>query len=135
MSDSPFKNIINQACIRKGTSNNGFFSSKEKRNDQDRDTNEDRIDSDKNRNHRLIDWFRSKNRKDEKITMRINPSFSSPNDHTTMPLHHTYPENKLNYGEILDQEFESLDIDADGYVSLMDLQTVFRYVIMHFFVL
>jgi hypothetical protein len=30
--------------------------------------------------------------------------------------------------QILDHEFQSLDIDADGYVSVADLQSVLRYV-------
>lgn len=35
-------------------------------------------------------------------------------------------EISLIYEQILDQEFRSLDIDADGYLSITDLQSVLK---------
>jgi Ca2+-binding EF-hand superfamily protein len=32
----------------------------------------------------------------------------------------------IGWEQILDREFQSLDIDADGYVSINDLQTVLK---------
>jgi Ca2+-binding EF-hand superfamily protein len=32
----------------------------------------------------------------------------------------------IGWEEILDREFQSLDIDADGYVSIADMQSVLK---------
>ena len=35
-------------------------------------------------------------------------------------------ETSIEWDEILDREFQSLDIDADGYVSIADMQSVLK---------
>ena len=40
--------------------------------------------------------------------------------------HSMTDETTIGWEQILDREFQSLDIDADGYVSIDDLQSVLR---------
>jgi Ca2+-binding EF-hand superfamily protein len=35
-------------------------------------------------------------------------------------------ETSIEWEQILDREFQSIDIDADGYVSMADMQSVLK---------
>ena len=53
-------------------------------------------------------------------------STSTKHESPLSPLVDLSTENVIKWEEILDKEFQSLDIDADGYVSVADLQSVLK---------
>lgn len=67
-----------------------------------------------------------KNRKQTSTSKQLRNFFCFGSSMTEKEEQHTSNAVTFEWEQILDREFQSLDIDADGYVSIADLQSVLK---------
>jgi Ca2+-binding EF-hand superfamily protein len=70
-------------------------------------------------------WSLLNNQKQTSTSKQLKKFFCFGSSMTEKKEHQTF-EPSIGWDQILDREFQSLDIDADGYVSIADLQSVLK---------